>query len=107
MGRAFLGALAAVVVLSADVAAAFPVNSGSGRNFADADGDGICDNVGNMRIYAGVNVNGVCDGCGRNFVDENGDGVCDNYVFGQGQGGGCGRGARSGCGNGFRGGHCR
>lgn len=47
---------------------------GRGRNYVDADGNGVCDNYGT--------------GCGRNYVDADGDGVCDNY------GTGCHRGGR-------------
>ena len=47
---------------------------GWGRNYVDADGNGVCDNYGT--------------GCGRNYVDADGDGVCDNY------GTGCHRGGR-------------
>ena len=47
---------------------------GRGRNYVDADGNGVCDNCGT--------------GTGRYYVDANGDGVCDNY------GTGCHRGGR-------------
>ena len=64
----------AVLVLTASVAgvSAFAAGRGPGRNFVDADGDGICDNCG---VYA----------CSQNFVDADGDGICDNC----GSGGGC------------------
>ena len=39
--------------------------------FVDADGDGVCDNL------------GTGQGLGANFVDENGDGVCDYLGAGQ------------------------
>ena len=39
-------------------------------NFADTDGDGICD-------YHGT-------GCGTCFADSDGDGICDNYGTGLG-----------------------
>lgn len=78
--KAAVGVLAAAMVLSTGVATAFAAGPGCGRNFVDADGDGICD-------YAG---------CGRNFIDADGDGVCDNYGdcdnYGMRHGrGGCGR----------------
>ena len=62
-----------------------------GQNFVDADGDGVCDNLGTGRGQGGQ---------GQNFVDADGDGVCDRYGMGQGR-----RGA--GNGQGFRGGRNR
>jgi hypothetical protein len=52
--------------------------------YMDADGDGVCDNCGN------VNGTGYAD-C-QGFVDEDGDGVCDNH----GNGSGCGTDAGNG-----------
>ena len=51
--------------------------------FVDANGDGICDNIG-TRVGTGVGRGAGGSGQGRwagkgpNFVDANGDGVCDN-----------------------------
>lgn len=59
---------------------------GQGWNYVDADGDGVCDNLGT----------GTC-GQGRNYVDADGDGVCDNLGTGH-TGGHCGQG-RGGCRN--------
>ena len=55
-----------------------------GRDYVDADGDGVCD-------YAGTE----CEryGMGRGCVDADGDGVCDNAGYGAY---GAGRGARRG-----------
>ena len=39
-----------------------------GSNYADEDGDGVCDDCGR----------GNQDGTGSNYSDEDGDGVCDN-----------------------------
>lgn len=62
-------------------------------NFVDADGDGVCDNIGTQSKSQGVNFvdadgDGVCDNEGTctsngerkqlNFVDANSDGICDN-----------------------------
>ena len=55
-------------------------------NYADEDGDGVCDNCGTAcgyRHYADENGDGLCDNCGtacgyRHYADENGDGLCDN-----------------------------
>ena len=89
MKKAFLSVFAAVLVLSLGTAAAFAAEFGSGRNFTDADGDGVCDRVNGMCVYADADGDGVCNVCGadhrkcltedgKNFVDANGDGVCDN-----------------------------
>ena len=69
-----------VLVLCMGVSGVFAVERRSG--FADADGDGVCDNY----------------GAGGRFADTDGDGVCDNYGAGGGNrygkngGKGCGRG---------------
>lgn len=86
MRKIFLGALAAIIVLSADVGTAFAAEARSGCYFVDADGDGVCDNAGSMCAY----------------VDADGDGVCDHYAAGQGRGNGQGRGSKRGsqCGRG-------
>ena len=55
-------------------------------NYADEDGDGVCDNCGTAcgyRHYADEDGDGFCDNCGiacgyRHYADEDGDGVCDN-----------------------------
>lgn len=66
---------------------------GRGRNYVDADGNGVCDNYGTGcgRNYVDADGDGVCDnygtGCGRNYVDADGDGVWDNYGTGCGRGG--------------------
>ncbi|MCL2339459.1 MAG: hypothetical protein FWC59_00970 [Actinomycetia bacterium] len=61
------------------------LGSGSGQNFVDANGDGICDN------FVDADGDGICDnlgsGGGQNFVDANGDGICDNFTAGGGGGG--------------------
>lgn len=56
-----------------------------GKYYADADGDGVCDNY------------GAC-GNGQYYVDADGDGVCDNY-------GACVN--YGGCGDHSSWGHCR
>ena len=55
-------------------------------NYADEDGDGVCDNCGTAcgyRHYADEDGDGFCDNCGiacgyRHYADEDGDGVCDS-----------------------------
>lgn len=90
MRKVFLGALAAVVMLSANAGNVSAAGAGCGRYYTDADNDGICDNAGSMCAY----------------TDEDGDGVCDNYTAGQNGGNsrGCGngRGYQGGRGNGRR-----
>lgn len=61
-------------------------NQTVGRNFEDADNDGICDNKkpGNLcGNFVDADNDGICDnklfsGKGRNFVDADSDGICDN-----------------------------
>ena len=60
-------------VCSTTVISAGPRN---GRNFVDADGDGICDNYGSNGCG-----NGYCNGNGNGYVDADGDGVCDNIKY--------------------------
>ena len=80
MKKMVMGTISAALVLSMAVTGAFAAGCGNdrGRNFVDANGDGVCDNY------------GTGTGCGRGqyFVDADGDGVCDNY----GTGAGCGQG---------------
>ena len=111
MKKVFSGILAAAIVLSMSLAAGFAAGPGYGRHFADADGDGVCDNAGSQCAYTDADGDGFCDICGAahtqpggNFTDADGDGVCDNYQSGQGRSCGYGRGGRCGRGNGFRGG---
>ena len=81
MKKMVMGTISAALVLSMAVTGAFAAGHGHGRNFVDANGDGLCDNY------------GTGTGRGQYFVDANGDGVCDNY----GTGPGCGRGQGRGC----------
>lgn len=46
----------------------------AGRNYVDADGDGVCDNYGNYGNGCGRR-----SGCG--YVDADGDGICDNIKY--------------------------
>ena len=61
----------AVSVLAAGPARTAPGRSTGFSGFADADGNGICDNR--------------TDGQGDRFIDADGDGVCDNARSGQGR----------------------
>ncbi len=72
--------LTAALILSVGVATAFAATPMRGANYADTDGNGVCDN------------NDIRDKIGTysNFVDEDGNGECDNIGTGadsnQGQG---------------------
>lgn len=101
--------LSAVTVLSIGATSVFAAGSRNGRNYTDADGDGVCDNRASASCVNSENCptanfvdednDGICDnrGTGRgqnagqgngNFVDEDNDGICDN----RGTGRGCGKG---------------
>ena len=60
MKKILMGTAIAALVLTVGVTGAF---AAGGRNYVDANGDGICDNRGNY--------------C--RFVDAGGDGVCDYH----------------------------
>ena len=117
MKKTVFGVLAMVLVVSLCAATAFAAGPRCGRYYVDADGDGVCDNIGSRCAYVDADGDGVCDncgarhghwaGCGGAFVDADGDGICDNFQSGQGWGRGCGRGGQGGRGNGFRGGRNR
>lgn len=62
--------------------AAGPMN---GRNFTDANADGICDNYGygygcGQRPGCGYG-RGQGFGCGKSYVDADADGICDNIKY--------------------------
>ena len=67
MKKIRIAALSAAVVLTLGITTAF---AAGGRNYVDANGDGVCDNHGANCLY----------------VDADGDGVCDNYGTGLGGG---------------------
>lgn len=106
------------MVFSFETASVFAAGPGlgGGRNYVDADNNGICDYADSGCVYVDADGDGICDTCGMagaeycvNYVDADGDGVCDNYASGQGLCNGTGRGCGNGngCGNGFRGGSGR
>lgn len=94
MKKVFSIALATIIALSAVVGASAFAGSPNGRNYIDANNDGVCDNA--------------KKDCTRNFVDADNDGVCDNYADGQGREKRHGSISKRECGfrngNGFRGG---
>ncbi|WP_125115251.1 hypothetical protein [Agathobaculum sp. Marseille-P7918] len=91
MKKMVMGTVSAALVLSLAVTGAFAAGNGRGRNYVDANGDGVCDNYGTGRgqYFVDANGDGVCDNCGTGrgqyFVDADGDGVCDNCGTGRGQ----------------------
>ena len=90
-----IAALALVLVVgtvayAADAPATAPTGQGQCTNFVDADGDGVCDNLGQnvpprdgtgsqfgagQQGQAGL---GTEQGSNGAFVDADGDGICDN-----------------------------
>lgn len=89
MKKIFSGIVTMGLVLVMGGTTAFAAEPGRGCYFADADGDGICDNAGSMCVYADSDGDGICDVCGTNsltcltgdgtvFADADGDGICDN-----------------------------
>ncbi len=77
--------IAALVATSIGVVAA-RYGTENGARYVDADGDGVCDNLGERPGYVDADGDGVCDtqgsrgfrGDARNYVDADGDGICDN-----------------------------
>ncbi|WP_308753772.1 hypothetical protein [uncultured Anaerotruncus sp.] len=111
MKKTLTGLLAMVLLLSITTTAAFAAGRGQGRNYVDADGDGICDRADGICNFVDADGDGVCDyrtdGTGTTysqkfFIDADNDGVCDNYASktpprdGTGRGWGQGRGCRGG-----------
>ena len=89
MKQTLAGILTAVLAVSLCAATAFAAGPRCGRYYVDADGDGVCDNIGSRCAYVDADGDGVCDVCGAEhgscpagrgmaFVDEDHDGVCDN-----------------------------
>ena len=122
MKKTLSGFFGTAVVLSLCATTVFAAGPGCGRNFVDANGDGVCDNVGTgVCAYVDADGDGFCDTCGIGFVDADGDGICDyigsgvcgyvdvdddgicdNYTADRG----CGRGRGNGRGCGGRGSRC-
>lgn len=75
MKKSIAGILTAAMVLSVGATSALAAGRGYGRNFVDANNDGICD-------YA----EHACP-----YIDSDNDGICDNFGAGRGRGFGCRR----------------
>lgn len=102
MKKTLVGILTAAMVLSVGAIGVFAAGKGTGRNFVDADDNGICDRAENVCRYVDADNDGICDNCGayqnsgtskNNFTGV--DGSCHNHTEGhQGAGRGngfCGR----------------
>lgn len=108
MKRIFLAILTFAVALSLGATSAFAACHSPRRNstsmnssicnFADLDGDGICDNCG-----IPCQCSALCTGNGGNYVDADGDGICDHHAAGLGLGCGHGHGnaPHGGCGRSY------
>ena len=71
MKKMLIGVLTAALLLCVAAAAAGPAR---GRNYIDADGDGVCDNFG----YGGCAGSGFVAADGVGVCDNRGDGACGN-----------------------------
>lgn len=81
--KAVVGILAVSMVASVGAVSAFA--AGTGRNFADADGNVVCDNYSVEQTVSRA-AGALQKGSGQNFVDADNDGICDNYAVGQATG---------------------
>lgn len=86
MKKLLIGIAAMTFTVSIGTTTAFAAGNGWGRNFIDADNDGICDYYNTSCPFIDSNGDGICDNCGlgmcamgAGFVDADGDGICDNY----------------------------
>ncbi len=88
MRKTLLSLVTAAIILSLGTTCALAAGPGCGGFFADADGDGICDNAYSRCAYVDADGDSVCDLCGTDhsscvtgecaaFLDEDGDGLCD------------------------------
>ncbi len=108
MKRMVTGILILALVLSIGIATAYAAGPRRGRNYVDADQDGVWDFVGSQCNWQDANGDGICDNCGMRqgncqqgsgrglgYVDQDGDGVCDNCGMRQGS---CQQDGGRGCG---------
>lgn len=70
--KAVVGILAVSMVASVGAVSAFA--AGTGRNFADADGNGVCDNYSVEQTVSRA-AGALQKGSGQNFVDADNDGI--------------------------------
>ncbi len=87
--------LTAALVLSVGATTTFAATPTKGVNYADTDGNGICDNIGTYSNFIDEDGDVICDNTGLNigmgrgenggrFVDNDGDGANDNIGSGNG-----------------------
>ena len=106
MKKIIIGIISSAIILSAATASAFALSSDNfGKNYTDADNDGVCDNIGTLSSngsgvgYVDADNDGICDnkgtgnaygngGNGAGYVDADNDGICDNRGTGCGNGNG-------------------
>ena len=93
--KTLAGVLMVLMLLAAGSESAFAAGSGAGKNFTDANEDGICDYRDDGYNYADADNDGICDHAGSRIrhADSGRDRTCDNAA------------CRAGQGNRFRGGH--
>ena len=61
MKKVLAGILTVAVLLTIGITCAFAAEPGAGRNYVDANGDGVCDYSHNRCQYIDADNNGVCD----------------------------------------------
>ena len=113
--KTLAGVLMVLMLLAAGSESAFAAGSGAGKNFTDANEDGICDYRDDGYRYSDADNDGICDyrdaGCNYAYADN--DGICDHAGSrirhaDSGRDRTCDNAAcRAGQGNRFRGGHGR
>lgn len=93
--KTLAGVLMVLMLLAAGSESAFAAGSGAGKNFTDANEDGICDYRDDGYRYSDADNDGICDHAGSRIrhADSGRDRACDNAA------------CRAGQGNRFRGGH--
>lgn len=115
MKRKSIGMLAAAGALALVIGTgttALAAGTGYGRNFSDANQNGVCDWAEDARRCADLDRDGICNYTGHRYLDTDQDGVCD-YAGGVCQNrkgnGSCSNftGKRMGRGAGFHGGRSR
>ena len=112
MRKTFLGIMAIIIALSAGTTSAFASGSGANYNYADSDGENICDTADSKCTSVDTNEDDICTESNtyrksclkddiKKFVDADNDGACDNYADNQSGKNGQGCGIQNKCGNNF------
>lgn len=92
MKKLLTGIVTMGLMLSVECTTAFAAGAGCGRNFIDADNNGVCDYYNTSCQFVDADGDGICDNrgsgeCSIGYVDADGDGVCDNRSTGTPQNG--------------------